>query len=110
MGCRFDFHFYPAEQPGYDWLVRTAGQFCDVISFNRTRFSARDLVPPKGVDKPLMIGEFHFGALDRGLLHTGLRSVMDQSQRGEIYANHVRGALASPSWSAHTGSSMAISR
>ena len=96
LGCRFDFHFYPAEQPGNDWLVRTAGQYCDVISFNRYRFSAKDLVPPEGVDKPVMIGEFHFGALDRGLLHTGLRSVLDQSQRGEIYASYVRGALANP--------------
>jgi hypothetical protein len=43
-----------------------------------------------------MIGEFHFGALDRGLLHTGLRSVLDQSQRGEIYASYVRGAMANP--------------
>jgi len=96
LGCRFDFHFYPEEQPGDDWLVRIAGQFCDVISFNRYRFSARDLVPPKDVDKPVMIGEFHFGALDRGMLHTGLRSVLDQSQRGEIYASYVRGALANP--------------
>ena len=96
LGCRFDFHFYPAEEPGYDWLVRIAGQFCDVISFNRYRFSARDLMPPKGVDKPVMIGEFHFGALDRGLLHTGLRSVLDQSQRGEVYASYVRSALANP--------------
>ena len=96
LGCRFDFHFYPAEQPGNDWLVRTAGQYCDVISFNRYRFSAKDLVPPEGVDKPMMIGEFHFGALDRGLLHTGLRSVLDQNQRGEIYASYVRGALANP--------------
>lgn len=96
LGCRFDFHFYPAEQPGNDWLVRTAGQFCDVISFNRYRFSAKDLVPPKGVDKPVMIGEFHFGALDRGMLHTGLRSVLDQNQRGEMYASYVRGALANP--------------
>ena len=96
LGCRFDFHFYPEEQPGNDWLVRTAGKYCDVISFNLYRFSARHLVPPKGVDKPVMIGEFHFGALDRGLLHTGLRSVLDQSQRGEIYASYVRGALANP--------------
>jgi hypothetical protein len=96
LGCRFDFHFYPEEQPGDDWLVRIAGRFCDVISFNRYRFSARDLVPPKDVDKPVMIGEFHFGALDRGMLHTGLRSVLDQSQRGEIYASYVRGALANP--------------
>jgi len=96
LGCRFDFHFYPVEDAGRDWLVRIAGQFVDVISFNRYRFSARDLVPPKGVDKPLIIGEFHFGALDRGLLHTGLRSVLDQRQRGEIYAGYVRSALENP--------------
>ncbi len=96
LGCRFDFHFYPLEQPGEDWLVRIAGDYCDVISFNRYRFNARDLVPPQGVDKPVIIGEFHFGALDRGLYHTGLRSVADQEQRAEMYRSYVRGALDNP--------------
>ena len=96
LGCRFDFHFYPGEEPGREWVIRVAAKYCDVISFNRYRFSAGTLVPPRGIDKPLIIGEFHFGALDRGLFHTGLRSVTDQRQRGEMYISYVKSALENP--------------
>jgi len=96
LGCRFDFHFYPGEEKRREWVIRVAAKYCDVISFNRYRFSAGTLVPPKGIDKPLIIGEFHFGALDRGLLHTGLRSVTDQAQRGEMYISYVKSVLENP--------------
>ena len=96
LGCRFDFHFYPGEEPGREWVVRVAAKYCDVISFNRYRFSAGTLAPPKGIDKPVIIGEFHFGALDRGMFHTGLRSVTDQAQRGEMYISYVKSALENP--------------
>ncbi len=96
LGCRFDFHFYPTDQRSNDWLIRIAAKHCDVVSFNRYRFTASDLVPQEGVDKPLIIGEFHFGALDRGMLHTGLRSVADQQERGELYRSYVIGALLNP--------------
>jgi hypothetical protein len=43
-----------------------------------------------------MIGEYHFGALDRGPFHTGLRSVADQAQRAEVYKLFVRSALNNP--------------
>lgn len=36
------------------------------------------------------------GALDRGLFHTGLRSVLDQNQRGEAYGYYVASALRNP--------------
>lgn len=35
-----------------------------------------------GVDLPVMIGEFHFGALDKGLTATGLEAVRTQKERG----------------------------
>ena len=41
-----------------------------------------------------MIGEFHFGALDRGVPSPGLHGVHDQDQRGMAYANYLAGALA----------------
>ena len=50
-------------------------------------------LPAGSVDKPIIIGEFHFGALDRGLLHTGLRAVSNQRQRALAYADYVRQAL-----------------
>jgi hypothetical protein len=41
----------------------------------------------------MIIGEFHFGALDRGLPHTGLRSVINQEQRARAYTYYFRQAL-----------------
>jgi hypothetical protein len=66
------------------------------VSVNRYAFTASDLALPSGVDKPVIIGEFHFGALDRGLPHTGLRSVGSQKQRARLFADYVRQALAHP--------------
>jgi hypothetical protein len=47
-------------------------------------------------DKPLIIGEFHFGALDRGLFHTGLVPVENQAARARSYKDYVLGALKHP--------------
>jgi len=67
-----------------------------VVSFNRYRFSPSDMTLPEGVDKPTIIGEFHWGALDRGLLHPGLRSVANQRQRAATYQHYLRQALLHP--------------
>jgi len=96
LGCRFDFHFYPEGQKELEWVLRIAAEYCDVVSFNRYRFSAKTLRLPDGIDKPVIIGEWHMGALDRGMFHTGLRSVADQVQRGQAYRSYVRGALENP--------------
>jgi len=96
LGCRFDFHFYPEGQKELEWVLRIAAEYCDVVSFNRYRFSANTLRLPDGIDKPVIIGEWHMGALDRGMFHTGLRSVASQGERGEAYRNYVLGGLENP--------------
>lgn len=71
-----------------------AAKYCDVVSMNRYQFViAHEDLPAEAVDKPMIIGEVHFGALDRGLLHTGLRSVINQRQRGRAYVDYVRQAV-----------------
>jgi hypothetical protein len=85
LGCRFAWV--------NDRAVHAASQYCDVISFNRYRYTVADLDLPDGVDRPVIIGEFHFGALDRGMFHTGLKPVTNQRERAEAYASYVRGAL-----------------
>jgi len=50
------------------------------------------------IDKPLLIGEFHFGALDVGMPATGLRGVTSQYQRGVAYGYYVENAAAHPSF------------
>ena len=46
--------------------------------------------------KPVLIGEFHFGALDRGLPSTGLEGVASQEERGVAYRRYVEAAAADP--------------
>jgi hypothetical protein len=43
-----------------------------------------------------MIGEFHFGATDRGLPATGIQGAADQTQRGVAYRHYVENGLARP--------------
>ncbi|MBA4167814.1 MAG: beta-galactosidase, partial [Chitinophagaceae bacterium] len=95
LGCRFDFHFYPSEDTVNDWLVNIAAQYCDVVSFNRYRYSAADL-RPSTIDKPVMIGEWHIGALDRGMLHYSLKYSDDQNNRAELYKYYLHTCLKNP--------------
>lgn len=96
LGPRMALHAYPDESSRGAWLVPIAAEFCDVVSFNRYRFTCLELRLPEGIDRPMIIGEFHFGALDRGMLHTGLRSAYDQSERAVLYEFYVKQALANP--------------
>lgn len=49
-----------------------------------------------GVDLPILIGEFHFGALDAGLTATGLEAVVSQKDRGTAYQYYCEGVAAHP--------------
>jgi hypothetical protein len=95
FGSRLHCHYFPDDQSDIQ-IIKTASEFCDVVCFNRYRFSAEDLILPFEIDKPTIIGEFHVGALDRGLCHSGLRNVANQDQRAEAYYRYVEGALNNP--------------
>ena len=88
FGCRFAWV--------NDWAARAAAKYCDVIGYNRYKYSVADHALPDGIDKPVIIGEFHFGALDRGMFHTGLRKAKNQEHRAQLYEDYVRGALRNP--------------
>jgi len=97
LGSRLDFHFFPSDHDQNEiQIIKIAAKYCDVVSFNRYRFSTEELILPEGIDKPTLIGEFHWGALDRGLFHVGMRGVADQNQRAETYKNFVNEALNNP--------------
>ena len=49
-----------------------------------------------GIDLPVMIGEFHFGALDAGLTATGLEAVPTQAERGKAYRYYCEHVAAHP--------------
>jgi len=89
IGCRFAWS-------NNDITLKAAAQYCDVVSFNKYEYSVETLSMPDGVDKPIMIGEFHFGSLDRGSLHLGVKAAKNQEHRGELYQNYIEGALTNP--------------
>ena len=39
----------------------------------------------QSLGRPVIIGEFHVGALDRGLFHPGLVAAIDQHERGDLH-------------------------
>ncbi len=88
MGCRFAWV--------NDRAARAAAKFCDIVGYNRYSYSVGDQRLPDEIDKPIIIGEFHFGALDRGMFHTGLRKTADQQDRADKYKSYVQGALRNP--------------
>jgi hypothetical protein len=48
------------------------------------------------LNMPLMIGEFHFGAADAGMLAYGIRALATQEERGQAYRYFVENAAAIP--------------
>ena len=89
LGCRFAWV--------NDRAARAGSKFCDVVSYNRYEKSVAGLrLPAESEDKPLVIGEFHFGALDRGMFHTGLVPTASQADRAATYKAYVQGALKNP--------------
>ena len=82
------------------WGSRTVyeecARHCDIVSVNLySRLPDRDL-PQEAMDKPMLVGEFHFGALDRGMFHTGLVAARDQKERAECYRAFVNACLDHP--------------
>jgi hypothetical protein len=69
-------------------------EYLDVFSIN-----CYDDFPKKAIERvfekaqmPVMIGEFHFGALDAGLPATGIRGVATQKERGKAITAYINSA------------------
>ncbi len=88
LGCRFAWV--------NDRGAQAAAKYCDVIGYNLYETDVRNFRLPPGLDRPVIIGEFHFGALDRGMFHTGLRPTASQQARADAYRSYVTGALNNP--------------
>jgi len=92
LGCRF-----ARALSGPREAVVAAAKYCDVVSFNVYRheigesFEAADTL-----GRPCLIGEFHFGALDRGMFHPGLVGVADQAARGAAYQRYLESVWRRP--------------
>ena len=92
LGCRFAWRTPEA--------VAAAAEYCDVVSFNiyRSHVDAKEWEFTKTLNKPVIIGEFHFGALDRGIFHTGLVSAPNQQARAAMYRDYIHSVVDHPAF------------
>ena len=89
LGCRF-------AGSARDWVIGPCAKYCDVVSYNIYRDQIGDWRLPNGLDAPVMIGEFHFGAWDRGLFGCSLRNKGSQAGRAAALKEYVESALGNP--------------
>ncbi len=76
--------------------VRAAARYCDVVSFNKYNTSIRNLNLPDGLDRPIIIGEFHFPAWDRSFAANADCGRLSEVQRADSYWYYLTGALDNP--------------
>ncbi|RMD77783.1 MAG: hypothetical protein D6820_11050, partial [Lentisphaerae bacterium] len=75
-------------------VLAAADRYCDVISYNLYLKSLKGWTGPlPNLHRPVMATEWHFGALDRGIFHTGLQPASNQEDRAEHYYEYVKSAL-----------------
>lgn len=91
LGARY--HTTPPE-----WTLAGMKSF-DIFSMN----CYKEMIPAGEIEKvsvslnsPVIIGEFHFGALDVGLPSSGIGHVKNQEERGMAYRRYVEHAAVNP--------------
>ncbi len=89
LGCRFA--DYNAQ------VEKIASEYCDVVSFNIYRETIAAWKPLVEIEKPILIGEFHFGATDRGVFGPGLVRAKNAVDRSVKFSRYVMGAASNPS-------------
>jgi hypothetical protein len=87
----------------YAWVssdeVLQGCEWFDVFSLNCYQFAPdREQIAEisRKLNRPVMIGEYHFGAAEGGLPAYGIRSVATQRERGDAYRCYVEQAAAIP--------------
>ncbi len=88
LGCRIAW--------GAPSVYRASAKYCDVVSVNTYQKRVTKELPEGSADKPMINGEFHFGALDRGLFHTGLVATPSQAERAACYTEFLNSCLTHP--------------
>lgn len=83
--------------PGNIDRIAIGSQFFDILSYNHYTDDPYETLQEIGrtTGKPVLIGEYHFGAPDRGLIYTALKAVKNQDERGKAYRYYVERAASS---------------
>lgn len=90
LGCRFHGAVYGDKNPV---VQRAASRHCDVISFNIYTVSPEGFSAHMEVDRPWLIGEFHYGTGSHGIWGSGLIPAMDLDHQAELYKAYVSEVL-----------------
>jgi len=71
--------------------VKASARYCDVVSFDiyKSHLDPKEWAFTTALNKPCMDAEFHFGAVDRGMFHTGLVSTPNQKARAAMYKHYL---------------------
>lgn len=90
MGMRYAFILYENQLAGKEYF--------DVFSINCYKIDPTDVLKKTVAmaKMPVIIGEYHFGALDRGIQATGIIGVASQKDRGLAYQCYLEHAAAIP--------------
>ena len=89
--------FAGMEQPTAAWDA--ASEFADVLLADvhvRDAAVLRPLCSPAAPERPLLIGAFTFGCVDRGMFAAGPVRLQDQQARAEALRVFARGAIENP--------------
>ncbi len=79
-----------------DKVLQSCRRF-DVFSFNCYNRTPQEKIEQARVTgKPMIIGEWHFGAPDTGLRRTALLSAINQEERGKAYRRYMETVASDP--------------
>jgi hypothetical protein len=93
LGCRFHGSIYD----GKNTIVQNAAsRHVDVMSYNIYKPSVNDAKLHQEVDRPVIIGEFHFGTGSHGVWGFGLGPCNSLEHQAELYATYVKEAVENP--------------
>ena len=94
IGCRW----HVSNDHRNEYNVNISAEYLDIISHNQydNELVGFDYTVNNNIDKPYLISEFNFGALDSGKFYPGLGYAGDQRNRGEKYKNFMESALRDP--------------
>ncbi|MBS1716534.1 MAG: beta-galactosidase [Armatimonadetes bacterium] len=90
LGCKFGYNVYTPE------VLQACGEQCDVVSSNWGATLGNDIAPFQAIDRPLILGEFQFGAIDRGFFNGGYSPCLTQADRAQQYSTLMTAAFTNP--------------
>lgn len=95
FGCRFHSPIYNGNNV---YVQKAKSRYVDVMSYNVYRNSIHDIVTHQEVDRPVLIGEFHFGTISHGVWAPGLGTAANIEGQAELFKAYVQEAIEHPNF------------